>query len=135
MNNPTQPDQKPTEKNFGTPTDQALVAAWMESLKYEKSPINGWRRLQKTKAGNRFDFISDEQATFFYQAHVAAVAEAKESVVFAIVSTKTEGIIDDGEVFIKQEPLNQTIVDIVGYEKFKTMQEAVNAPPKEEGTE
>lgn len=57
-----------------------------------------------------------------------AVTEAKESVAFALVSTKTEGIIDDGDVFIKQAPLNQTIINIVGYEKFKAMQESVAAP-------
>jgi hypothetical protein len=64
-----------------------------------------------------------------------AVAETKESVAFAIISTKTEGIVDNGDVFIKQEPLNQTMINIVGYEKFKAMQEAVARPIQKEPDE
>lgn len=57
--------------------------------------------------------------------------EAEEEVAYTIVSTITEGIIDNGDVFIKQKPLNQTMINIVGYEKFKAMQEAVADLKKE----
>lgn len=118
--------------------DQALVAAWMESLEFEF--IDRQKHYPSSFTGYWIKVngelpecaITNDAATSLYQAHVAAVAEAKESVAFAIVSTKTEGIIDDGDVFIKQEPLNQTIINIVGYEKFKAMQEAVDVPPKQE---
>lgn len=59
------------------------------------------------------------------QAISKAVAEAKLNVVTQILSTETDGLFDEGDLFIKREPLEQTCVNIVGYETFKAIQESL----------
>ncbi len=51
--------------------------------------------------------------------------------IWNIMSVKTEGIYDDGDIFIKRAPIDQAIINMIGYEEHIAMQEAVDAqqPP------
>jgi hypothetical protein len=60
-------------------------------------------------------------------------AEAVEAAVTHIASAKTEGLFDDGDLFIKRAPVEQAFVDLIGYEKFKALMDslpAANLTPK-----
>lgn len=47
---------------------------------------------------------------------------AVEDSITKIVGTWSEAIMHNGKVFIKEEPFMQTIVDLIGDEKFKAIQ-------------
>jgi hypothetical protein len=66
------------------------------------------------------------------QAHTAAqVAAAEkrgiEKAVVALSSVKTEGLFDNGDLFIKREPIDQEVINLVGYEKYKAIRESLPA--------
>lgn len=97
MNNPTQPDR-------------ALVAAWMESMEYRKSEDGYYTDRDKGM------YIEAEQATFFYQAHVTAVAEGRREAV---------------------ETIQQKLMSAPKDSWYGTLHETVAqlTPPKQEGME
>lgn len=67
--------------------DQALVAAWMESLGFHENMDShgyGDPYWEKHVDGNNFLTITREQATFFYKAHIAAVAEGRREALLDI---------------------------------------------------
>lgn len=56
-----------------------------------------------------------------------AVVEARDDAIWNIMSPETEGLFDSGELFIKRKPIEDAIISMVGYEKYKALQEAVDA--------
>lgn len=52
------------------------------------------------------------------------VEERERAVVQKIWFTRTEGSFVDGELFIKRSPIEQSVIDIIGYEEYKAMTEA-----------
>lgn len=65
----------------------------------------------------------------------AAVAELEQiriqdrlEVVMHIMSAKTEGLFDRGDLFVKRAPIEQACIDLVGYEAFKAFQESLPVP-------
>jgi hypothetical protein len=58
---------------------------------------------------------------------VKAALEAREDAIWQIMSPITEGLFDGGELFIKRRPIEDAIISMVGYEKYKALQEAVDA--------
>lgn len=55
------------------------------------------------------------------------IAGEKEEFASKIMLTPSEGLFDDGDLFVRRAPIEQTIIKEIGYEKFKAMQEAANA--------
>lgn len=53
---------------------------------------------------------------------------ARREAVMHIMGAKTEGLYDGPDLFIKRAPIEQACIDLVGYETFKTIQEAVDSP-------
>lgn len=68
-------------------SEVAAVKAWMESLGFQLSPLNGW--IIDHESGLKMEFMSNEQATFFYGTvaaeRAAAASAALESVQDEIV--------------------------------------------------
>ncbi len=54
-------------------------------------------------------------------------AEAAENAVFKIMSSITEGLFDNGDLFIKRKPIEDVIIGLIGYEKYKAIQTAVDS--------
>jgi hypothetical protein len=50
---------------------------------------------------------------------------ARLDTVTKIMSVKTEGIFDGPDLFIKRKPIEQVCIDLLGYEAFKAIQEAI----------
>jgi putative protein kinase ArgK-like GTPase of G3E family len=70
------------------------------------------------------------------EAYIAACAKeaeraATEKAVLEIMSARTEGLFDDGDLFIKRAPIEQVCVDLIGFEAFKAIQESL---PKTQST-
>lgn len=53
--------------------------------------------------------------------------EARIDAIVHIMGAKTEGLFDNGELFIKRAPIEQAVVDLIGYEKFKAIQDSLPA--------
>lgn len=70
------------------------------------------------------------------EAHKKVIArerqKAVEDTVVKIMSTETEGLFDNGDLFIKQAPIEQVIINLIGFEKFKAIQDAVSAAQSKE---
>lgn len=62
---------------------------------------------------------------------VKAALEAQEDLATNIMLEPTEGLFDGGDLFIKRSPIEQVIINAVGYEKFKALQEAANQKEKD----
>lgn len=58
--------------------------------------------------------------------------KAVEDTVVKIMSAKTEGLFDNGDLFIKRAPIEQVIINLIGFEKFKAIQDAVSAAQSKE---
>ncbi len=54
-----------------------------------------------------------------------AIDAEKVSTVTHIMSAKTEGLFDRGELFIKRQPIEQAMIDVIGYDAFKAIQESL----------
>jgi hypothetical protein len=59
------------------------------------------------------------------QAAQVDVAAIKLQCVEHIMSVKTEGLFDNGDLFIKRAPIEQAAIDLIGYEAFKAIQESI----------
>lgn len=55
-----------------------------------------------------------------------AVLAGKIEIVTKIMDAKTEGLFDNGDLFIKRKPIEQVIINEFGYETFKAIQEAID---------
>lgn len=62
------------------------------------------------------------------QAWLEDVEKAKLEAVTHIMSIKTEGIFDNGDLFIKRRPVEQAVVDVIGYEAYKALQKSLPKP-------
>lgn len=58
--------------------------------------------------------------------------KAVDDTVVKIMSTETEGLFDNGDLFIKRAPIEQVIINLIGFEKFKAIQDAVSAAQSKE---
>lgn len=54
------------------------------------------------------------------------IQAAKEDLATKIMLTCSEGLFDGPDLFVKRAPIEQTIINEIGYEKFKAIQEAAN---------
>lgn len=66
----------------------------------------------------------------------AAQERAVEHAIIKIMGVKTEGLFDNGDLFIKRAPIEQAVIDLVGYEKFRAIKDSLPvanpaAQPKE----
>jgi hypothetical protein len=73
---------------------------------------------------NKYRFQLFAQINEYLQSLLAA---AREDFATKIMLTPSEGLFDDGDLFVKRAPIEQTIISEIGYEKFKAIQEAANA--------
>ena len=64
---------------------------------------------------------------------------AREDTIIKLMSVRTEGLFDNGELFIKRAPIEQAIIDLIGYEKYKAIMDSLPpaqlAPKPEKGPE
>lgn len=76
--------------------------------------------------------IHPQQALFFYticqKVKQEAYEQGKQDAVVTIMSAKTEGLFDNGDLFIKRRPIEDAIVELLGYEGFKAIQESLPPP-------
>lgn len=55
------------------------------------------------------------------------MVEARIQLATALWLTPSEGLFDGGDLFVKRKPLEQTLINEIGYEAFKAIQEAATA--------
>jgi hypothetical protein len=53
------------------------------------------------------------------------IEETRVDAVNRIMSVKTEGLFDGGDLFIKRAPIEQACIGLIGYEAFKAIQESL----------
>ena len=69
--------------------------------------------------------------TFIKSREERLVREAREDFATKIFTVKTEGLFNDGDLFIKRRPIEQVVINELGYETYKAIQEAADAALKE----
>lgn len=67
--------------------------------------------------------------------HLAEVEKDRIKTITKLMGVKTEGLFDNGDLFIKRSPIEQEIINLVGYDAFKAIQEAVDAQPRTQSGE
>lgn len=79
----------------------------------------------KSVAVSRIDGIMED-----IQAYIdKQTSKAKEEFAAHVMLVKTEGLFDNGDLFIKRAPIEQAIIDQIGYEPFRAIKDGI--PPAE----
>jgi hypothetical protein len=79
------------------------------------------RQLEDIKPGQDIEIGLTDDAILSI---LADRQKAVERAVTHILMAKTEGLFDQGELFIKRKPIEQACIDLVGYKTYKAITEA-----------
>lgn len=121
-----------TNHPFPQTTDEYMTQnGWVEHDNFWSLASDEWAKATMAKAAAEVVFRT------YLQGIREAEREATEKAVIHIAGCKTEGLFDNGDLFIKRAPLEQAFVDLVGYEKFRAIKDAlpVADPTKTSGLE
>lgn len=100
----------------------------------EQSELDQGARIPDSRFGRFDDELIDKyfnaEGRAAIERYVAkAIAEAEraatEKAVIKIMAANTEGLFDNGDLFIKRAPIEQAIVDLIGFQKFKAIKDGL----------
>lgn len=101
---------------------EASDADWLDEVAREYEQVGVWQ-LAEFRENMPVAYAGFKAAI---QAHIDAECNrARVEAVAHIMGVKTEGLFDNGDLFIKRAPVEQACIDVLGYEAFAAIKESL----------